>query len=46
MTTLRLNPELIAYNCSPRHVQSVIEDLLEKLKVAKELQDQVIEENS
>lgn len=45
MTNLRFDPELIAYTCSPRHVQSVLEDLLEILKVAKELQDEVLSLN-
>ena len=28
----RINPEQIAYTCSPRHIQSVIEDLIEEIR--------------
>lgn len=43
--TLQIDPEAIAYTCSPRHIQSVIENLLEEIKVAEDLQEEVLSLN-
>jgi hypothetical protein len=43
--TLCIDAEQIAYTCSPRHIQSVIEDLLEEIKVAEQLQSEVLSLN-
>ena len=43
--TLMMNPERIAYECTPRHIQSVIESLLEEIKAAEDLQDEVLSLN-
>lgn len=39
------NAKLIATTCSPRHIQSVIEDMSEQLKIAAELRQQVLSLN-
>lgn len=43
--SLKMNPEAIAYTCSPRHVQSVLEDLLEEIEAAVQLRDEVLSLN-
>ncbi len=41
----KIDPNLIAFTCSPVHIQSVIEDLLEELRLAEELQNEVLSLN-
>jgi hypothetical protein len=38
----KIGPECISTSCSPRHIQSVIEDLLDVIKKQKELANEVL----
>lgn len=43
--TLKIDPKAIAYTCSPLHIQSVIERLLQEIKAAEDLQEEVLSLN-
>lgn len=45
MNVHKIDPELIASKCSPRHIQSVLEDLQKKLVLAEQLASEVISLN-
>ena len=45
MKLSKINPEMIATTCSPRHIQSIIEDLLQMIKRQDELANEVLNLN-
>ena len=45
MNLSKINPEVISKTCSPRHIQSVIEDLLQVIKCQDKLAKEVLNLN-
>ena len=45
MKLSKINPEVIPQTCSPRHIQSIIEDLLQVIKRQDELVKEVLNLN-
>ena len=45
MKLSKINPEMITTTCSPRHIQSIIEDLLQVIKRQDNLAKEVLNLN-